>query len=182
MTPLTALAARAAAQHHVITTAQLRALGVSKDGIRHLVATRRLFRIHRGVYAFGRPDLTREGRWYAAVAASPAAAALGLYSAAVRAKLLDEEGDRPHVIVPMGSSYRGPGGVVLHRSTTFREADVEVRDAIRAISVLRTLSDLALTSLGDSALNRAVRQAGRLHHADLQRLRGKPRLDRIVRL
>lgn len=182
MTPLSALAARAAAHHHVITVAELRELGFTDDAIRHLVATRRLFRIHRGVYAFGRPDLTREGRWYAAVVASPPAGALGLYSAAVRAELLDEEGERPHVIVPMGCSRRGPAGVCLHRSTTLGEDDVECRDAIRATTVLRTLSDLALTSLRDPALQRAVRQAGRLHKVDLQQLRGKPRSDRIVRL
>jgi very-short-patch-repair endonuclease len=182
MTPLSALAAHAAAHHHVISTAELRSLGFSKDAIRHLVATKRLFRLHRGVYVFGRRDLSREGRWYAAVAASPARAALGIFSAAVLLELLTEEGDRPHVMVPMRCSRQGPAGVVCHRSTTITEDDIEVRSSIRVTTVLRTLSDLALTRLHDRTLHRAVRQAGRLHHADLQQLRGKPRLDKIVRL
>src|SRR5918997_148313 len=82
MTPLTALAAFAARQHHVISTAQLRLLGWSDRGLRGLVLRGHLYRVHRGVYAFGRRDLTREGRWMAAVLASPAGAALSHVSAA----------------------------------------------------------------------------------------------------
>lgn len=182
MTRLTALAAFAARRHNIVTTAELKALGFTRDAIAHLVRTERIFRVHRGVFTVGRKQLTKEGSWIAAVLACPAGAALSHLSAAVLWELLRYEPPTPHVIVPMGSSNRGPRGAVVHRSTTFSEEEIEERDGIRVTSVLRTLSDLALDHLPDRPLNAAVRQAGRLHGVDLQRLRGKPRLDKIVRL
>jgi very-short-patch-repair endonuclease len=182
MTALCALAAFAARQHHLITTAQLRSLGFSPAAIRHLVAGERIFRVYRGVYAVGRKQLTEEGRWMAAVLACPPGAALSHVSAAVLWELLRQDSPRPHVIVPAGRSNRGPRAIVVHHSTTFTERDVTRRGAIPVTTVLRTLSDLSLGGLPDSPLNGAVRQAGRLHHADLQRLEGRPRLGRIVRL
>ena len=56
-------------QHGVVTAAQLAARGVSRAAIRHRIARRRLFEIHRGVLALGTPQLTRHGRWMAAVLA-----------------------------------------------------------------------------------------------------------------
>lgn len=178
----TALARLAARQHHVITTEQLRSLGFTKPAIRHLVAARRIFRLYRGVYVVGRPELTREARWIAAVLAAPDGAALAHVSAAVAHQLLQYESGRPHVIVPATSSGRGRDGIIVHRSSDITEGDVVIRDGIRTTSVLRTLVDLSRGRLPDLPLNAAVRQAARLHHADLQKLRGEPRLDGMVRL
>lgn len=182
MTPLSALARFASRQHHVVSTAQLHRLGWSKDGIRHLVATERLFRVHTGVFAVARRELSREGRWMAAVLASPVGAALSHISAAVLWELLQHDSPRPHVLIPSGGTSRGPRGVHLHRSSDFIEDGVEVRDAIPVTTPLRTLLDLSRSRLPARSLDAAVRQAARLHHVDLQQLRGKPRLDRIVRL
>lgn len=182
MTPLAALAAAAASQHHLVTTADLRRLGWSKDAIRHLVRTERIFRVHRGVYVTGRRELDQQGRWAAAVLASSAGGALGLLSASVFRDLLEYDAPLPQVIVPMSRSRHRRPGIDVHRSSTLTEADVEVVDGIRVTRVLRTLSDLALTPLRDQTLQKAVRQAARLHKVELQELRGKPRLDRIVRL
>jgi len=71
----------------VISVVQLRQLGLSREAVRHLVRTQRLFRAYRGVYAVGRPDLTPEGRWMAAVLACAEGAALSHVSAAVRQEL-----------------------------------------------------------------------------------------------
>lgn len=182
MTHLTALARFVERQHGVISIEQLRSLRFSKDAIKWLVADERLFRTYRGVYVFGRPSLTREGRWMAATLASPAGNALGHISAAVSLELLSYESGWPHVIVPGGASNRGRKGIVTHRSSDFTEEEVVVRDRIRTTSVPRTLVDLSRLHLPDRSLSAAVRQAARIHRVDLQQLRGHKRLDRMVRL
>lgn len=182
MTTLSALAAQARAQHHLITSDQLRRLGWSPAAIRHLVATDRLFRVHRGVYAFGRRDLAREGRWLAAVLACGTGAALSHRSAAVLWELLSHDSPRPHVIVPAGRSNRRTAGIQRHRSSDFTEGEGVKHRGIPATTVLRTLVDLSRGRLPTHSLNAAVRQAGRLHRVDLQPLRDQPRLGPIVRL
>ena len=56
-------------QYGVVTYAQLRTLGLSREAVRHRERVGRLHRLYVGVYAVGRPDLTRHGRWLAAVLA-----------------------------------------------------------------------------------------------------------------
>ena len=182
MTTLSALAARASRRHWLVTTSELLAAGWSKNAIRHLVAARRLIPVHRGVYVFGRRELSREGRWLAAVLACPAGAALSHVSAAVLWALLEHDSLRPHVIVPMSASGRGPAGISVHRSSDITEGEVVRHRAIPVTTVLRTLVDLSRSRLPSLPLNAAVRQAGRLHRVDLQQLAGLPRLGKIVRL
>ena len=59
-----------AAQFGVIAKAQLLELGYTLEAIRHRVRIGRLHVVHRCVYAVGRPELTIQGRWMAAVLAS----------------------------------------------------------------------------------------------------------------
>jgi predicted transcriptional regulator of viral defense system len=54
-------------QHGVVTRAQLRELGMSDQGIGRRLKDGRLHRVHKGVYAVGRPTLSTEGRYLAAV-------------------------------------------------------------------------------------------------------------------
>jgi len=54
-------------QHGVIARRQLLELGMSESAIDHRIATARLHRVFRGVYAVGRPQLSQAGRWMAAV-------------------------------------------------------------------------------------------------------------------
>src|SRR4051812_3807674 len=68
-------------QHGVITRAQLLTGGVSAEGIKHRVAKGRLHPVRRGVYAVGRPQLTRQGNWMAAVLAAGPGAALSHFAA-----------------------------------------------------------------------------------------------------
>ena len=182
MTPFKTLARLAARQHHVVCTADLVGLGFSEEQIRWLVSSERIFRLYPGVFVIGRPDVASGGRWMAAVLACAAPAALSHLSASVFRKLLDHEGAEPEVIVPVSSSHKGPRGIRVHRSSDITEGGIEVVQAIRTTSVLRTLVDLSRSRLPTHSLNAAVRRAARLYDVDLQQLRGRRRLDAIVRL
>src|SRR4051812_24859494 len=59
----------AASQHGVVEIGQLYGFGLSKEAIRHRVARGRLHPVSRGVFAVGRPEVDRRGRWMAAVLA-----------------------------------------------------------------------------------------------------------------
>src|SRR5688572_3278827 len=54
-------------QHGVISRAQLQQLGFGSRALSHRRRKGRLHPVFRGVFAVGRPTLTREGRWMAAV-------------------------------------------------------------------------------------------------------------------
>ncbi len=181
MTLQNAHARLAARQHHVISTEQLLGLGYSKDAIEWMVDSKRLFPVFRNVYAVGRPDVTREGRWMAAVLACSDRAALSHRSAAVLHRLLEHEGPRIEVIVRTGCSAKRRE-IHVRRSSDITEEEIDDVDAIRVTSVLRTLIDLSRSGLPSLPLNAAVRQASRIHRTDLQQLRGYRRLDPIVRL
>src|ERR1700754_2949642 len=72
----------ARAQHGVLTRRDLEGLGFSGEAIDHRVETGRLHLIARGIYAVGRPELTPNGRWMAAVLVCGDDAALSHRSAA----------------------------------------------------------------------------------------------------
>jgi predicted transcriptional regulator of viral defense system len=164
---------RLARRHHgVLTRDQLREVGLSEAAIRHRVRSGRLFRVHRGVYAVGRPDLTREGRWLAAVRACRAGALLGLVPAGLLWRIIERGDERPHVIVPGGAGRRGHAGLRVHRSLSLVPGDATERHGIPVTTPSRTLVDLARV-LDAKALKRAVRQAERLRLVDLVALRAR---------
>src|SRR5262245_2287064 len=59
----------ATAQHGVVSTRQLKALGYGRNSASKAARVGRLHRIHRGVYAVGHRDLTWHGHCMAAVLA-----------------------------------------------------------------------------------------------------------------
>jgi very-short-patch-repair endonuclease len=131
-------------QHGVITRAQLFALGYSVDAIRHRIDVGRLYTVHAGVYAVGRPGLTEKGRWMAAVLSCGPRAALSHLNAAV---FLGIRSRRPRVIdvsVPAASNPR-PQGVRVHRRTTF---EVTRRSGIPVTTPIQTLIDCATVLSG----------------------------------
>ncbi len=136
-----AIARLADAQHGVVSLAQLRALRLSSSAVRSRVATGRLHRLHRGVFAVGRRNVTLRGRWLAAVlGCGPGAvlshrSALELYGAAKPSRRL------PSVTVP--GVRRNREGIGVHRSSTLTLEDITVVDAVPCTSVARTLLDFA---------------------------------------
>src|SRR2546423_7699733 len=71
-----------ARQYGVVTRWQLLERGYKDDAINHWAAKKRLYPIFAGVYAVGRPELTRFGMWMASVLASGPSAVVSHESAA----------------------------------------------------------------------------------------------------
>jgi hypothetical protein len=69
-------------QHWVVTRADLLDLGLGPDAIKHRISTGRLHPLWRGVYAVGRPKVSRLGMWMAAVLSCGSEAVLSHSSAA----------------------------------------------------------------------------------------------------
>jgi very-short-patch-repair endonuclease len=167
---LAAILALAARQHGVVTRAQLLDAGMSVWAIRHRVRTGRLHRLHPGVFAVGRPRVTQEGVWLAAVLACGRGAALSHLSAGALWGIRDRPHRRPQVSVPTGAGRAGPRGIDLRRAATLRPEHVTTRERVPVTTLTRTLVDLAAV-LDHRQVKSAVRQAERLHKLDLARLR-----------
>lgn len=119
----------------------------------------------------GRADLTREGRWLAAVVACGGGAVLSHVSAAALWAIREVTPPRcPHVSVPRHDGRSGPKGIELHFAATLQPGDVTERNAIPVTTLPRTLADLAAI-LNDKQLKSAVRQSERIHRLDLAQLR-----------
>jgi very-short-patch-repair endonuclease len=129
-----------AAQHGVVTIEQLLALGFSRKAVKHRVATGRLHRVYRGVYAVGRPELTRYGQWMAAVLACGPEAVLSHESAAALWGLLrDRLAAAIEVSVPVRCD-RKPSGMVVHRR---RDFETSRHHGIPVATAICTIVDMA---------------------------------------
>lgn len=153
-------------QHWVITRPQLIALGFTSSGIEHRIAAGRLHRVHQGVYAVGRRDLTREGHFMAAVLACGDGATLSHDSAAELYEIRRRHRGPIHVSVPYGRAPRRPG-VEVHRRTNVKPTR---RSGIPVTSVIDTLVDQA-PRLSAPQLERAVNEAVNRGLTDPDRLR-----------
>jgi very-short-patch-repair endonuclease len=139
-----ALAALAAMQHGVVGAPQLLALGFTRKQIELRLASGRLHRIHRGVYAVGHAPLTRESHWMAAVLACGRGALLSHRSAATLWELADYPHGPIEVTTP-GTGSRAQPGIRIHRARSLHPDDVSSRCRIPVTSPARTLIDLAAT-------------------------------------
>mgnify|MGYP002398254631 CR=1 FL=1 len=155
-------------QHGVVTRQQLVDLGLDAASVQRRLRTGRLHPVRRGVYAVGRPELTNEGHWLAAVLSCGADAVLSFSSAAhlwgIRPSgssiRQETEGKRPlHVSTPRRVRRR-PAGVMVHRPTLLDARDVTRKGAIPVTTPARTLLDLG-TMLSHDQLVSAVSRAGK---------------------
>jgi very-short-patch-repair endonuclease len=149
-------------QHGVVARAQLLESGLGADGIKHRVARGRLHPVRRGVYAVGRRDLGREGRWMAAVLSCGPSAVLSHGSAAALWQIGAERQLEISVLV----DRRRPG-IVIHRR---RELRATTHRGIPVTPPIDTLVDLAAT-LDDARLEAAVNEADKRDLCDPERLR-----------
>src|SRR3954465_7360948 len=128
-------------QHGGVSRGQLLELGFTADAIRHRIATGRLHPVFAGVYAVGRPEVSRMGRWMAATLACGEEAAVSHSTAAAL------YGIRPYrpqeaieVSVPSRQSPR-TRGVRVHRGKT--DIGSPRHHRIPVTTPVETLIDLA---------------------------------------
>src|SRR3954454_21166391 len=154
----------ARSQHGVVSRAQLLALGFSAQAIKHRVRRGRLHPVARGVYAVGRRELPREGRWMAAVLTCGRGAVLSHGSAAALWRIGPEW--RLEVSIPVSVARHRPG-IVIHRRSGLRATE---HRGIPVMPVVDTLVDLA-AALGDDPVEAAINEADKLDLCDPERLR-----------
>lgn len=157
------VATLATRQHGMVSTAQLRGLGMSKDGILQRVRRGRLHPYCRGVYVVGHTALTREARLWVAVLAcgGPSAAVVSHRSAAAVWDLVAAPGG-PVDVTTLRQS-KSTRAIRVHRSRTLRPADITDHDGLPLTTPTRTLIDLA-DVLSPQRLERVV------HRAEILRL------------
>lgn len=155
-------------QHGVVARRQLLDIGLSARAIEHRLATGRLHVKTRGVYVVGRPEVSRKGRWMAAVLACGPDAVLSHGSAAALWGVGKEHGGRIDVSLPF-QAFNQPSEIRAHRRYGLRPEDIRDRDCIPVTSPVRTLLDVA-TRMDDARLERAVNEADRLNLIDPETL------------
>jgi Protein of unknown function (DUF559) len=165
-TPDDSIRELAARQQRNVTHAQLRALGLTQDAVKHRLGKRLLHRVYPTVYSVGTPASTPLERAAAAVLACGPGAALS-HGSALTLWGFQRRWETPlHVAV---ATQRRLPGLVIHRSRTLTRADVRRQLGIRVTSPARTLLDCAPT-LTSQRLTRAVNDALRspyMNHAQL---------------
>jgi Protein of unknown function (DUF559) len=150
-----------AAVHGVVDNIGLRALGLSRSDVEYRVRTKRLFRKHPNVYAVGRPDLTLDGTFLAAVRACGREAKLGHLSALRKWGLRGGGTHKIDVIAPR--SIKPKLGIRLHRPLSFDALDTTELDGIPTTTVAQTLLDAATPAYG-------LNIGKLLHEAEVQQL------------
>lgn len=151
------IAELAAVQCGVLSLVELNACGLSDSAVRKRVASGRLHRVHRGVFAVGHPTLPLPGVFIAAVKACGDHAVLSHVAAAAHWGMLSWGNRIPEVTI-IGSTPNPRPGILVHATGSLDPRDRRVAEGIPVTSPARTLVDLAST-FGDRALRRTARQA-----------------------
>jgi hypothetical protein len=125
----------------------------SAKAIKHRVANGRLHPKYRGVYAVGRPELSRCGKWMAAVLACGDDSALSVSSGGALWGFAREDG--LHVSAPTDRDHKG---ITCHRRATF---EVTTKWNIPVTTPIQTLLDLAAV-LDRDAMEAAISEADTL--------------------
>jgi very-short-patch-repair endonuclease len=166
---MAALLARAAKQHGVVLRRQLLDGGFTPSAIKHRISRGDLHPMWRGVYAVGRPEVDKYGRWMAATLICGPAALLSHESAAELWQLRRTRAGPIHVSAPLSANHRREG-IALHRRTALAAHDFTRRLGIPVTSPLCTLVDLA-DRLPRDPLEAAVIEADKRGLVDPDQLR-----------
>lgn len=161
----------ASRQHGVVSSAQLRAAGISKVAASKRTNAGRLHRLHRGVYAVGHTRLTFEGRCLAAALACGESAVVSHGSAASLWRLIPA-GDGPiDITLPTDAGRESRPGIRIHRTSTLIAGLTTRRSAVPVTRPARTLRDLRRVvppALHQQAVRRGL-DLRLIDEADLQR-------------
>lgn len=168
-----AVAALASQQHGLVTTAQLRYIGLSRSAIRHRVATERLFHERRGLYLVGhraRTELTT-------VAAAVLVTGPGGLIAGEAALWIWAIIERPPPVVDIAlrtGRGRTRPGIRVHRANALDPGELRRKRGLPVVSPAAALLDLA--DRGDVvAVERALnegRERKLITQGDLERIIG----------
>lgn len=169
----------------MITHAQLIALGMGREAVRHRLANGRLHRLMRGVYAVGRPEVGKRGLWMATVLACGPAALLSHRSAAALWGIRPgRQGEPVEVVIPAGSPRRYPG-IRAHRRRDHEAPGRREVDGVPVTHPVATLVDLA-AGIPGGQLEAAINEADHLDLVDPEQLLaaidGLPRRPGVGRL
>lgn len=172
----------AAKQHGVISRFQLGELGLSRRAVEHRIAIGRLHPLTRGIYAVGRPEVSRHGKWMAAVLscdprfgshADTPGISVGLShvtAAALWGIVNDARG--PIELTTVGSAPVRRPGLRVHRRLSLPPERFVLRKRIPVTDLVQTLVDLA-AALNGPALERTINEADRLDLIDPEALRAQ---------
>lgn len=165
-------------QHGVVSRRQLLGLGFHHDAIKHRMRTGRLHPLWRGVYAVGRAEVSREGRWMGALLACGPEAYLSHRSAAAlygigveKPWTRNAEGEIP--LIEVSVRRRGEherDGIKVRMRPSLPSHDAGTVGAIPVTSPVRTLLDYA-TLEPANRLERAVNEADKHDLIDPEALR-----------
>ncbi|HEU5063004.1 MAG TPA: type IV toxin-antitoxin system AbiEi family antitoxin domain-containing protein [Solirubrobacterales bacterium] len=144
-------------QHGVIARRQLLDLGFSAKAIKHRVSIGRLYPLHRGVYAVGRPALDKYGRWMATVLACGDGAVLSHSSAAALWRIGYEQRELVELSLP-SQSHRKVPGLRIHRRPSLQPRDVTTEFGIPITTPVQTLIDMTLR-LDRRGIERMINEA-----------------------
>lgn len=139
-------------QYGVVARRQVLELGVGPGAIDHRLSRRRLWKVHRGVYAVGHRVLGREGRWMAAVLSGGEGATLSHNAAAALWGIRVAANGPIDVAVPK-AMHRRPAVKFHHLRLPGDEITLHRR--IPTTNPTRTLFDLA-SALSVRQLERAL--------------------------
>jgi very-short-patch-repair endonuclease len=153
-------------QYWVIARRQLLALGYTRHAIHHRIERGRLYPAFRGVYAVGRPDLSRYGWWMGAVLACGSRAVVSHLSAGILWGMLSPRAGAIHVSSPTDHEV---SGIKAHRRV-LTPADITRHHNIPVTSPICTLIDIA-PGLTRNELEAAIGAADRLGLTDPEELR-----------
>jgi very-short-patch-repair endonuclease len=170
----------------VVARSQLLELGLGSCAIEHRIAKGRLHPLWRGIYAVGRPEVSQEGCWMAAVLACGPAALLSHRSAAALWGIVPVR--RRQAIDVTAGAFRRRAGIRVHRR---RDLGPEHRREVSGIPVtdpVSTLVDFAARAR-DWQVEQAINEADRLDlvetealRADLSLLGPRPGMSRMRRV
>lgn len=136
------LAQLASSQHGVVARRDLLALGFDRGAVERRIAAGRLHPLHRGVYAVGHTNLSRNARYLAAVLAAGDRAVLSHRSAAILWGIHRSDAARIDITVPRTCGFRSTRTVAVHRPR--RPPEPTTHAGVRVTTPGRTLQDLAI--------------------------------------